>query len=115
MNTSENSPCIYLRHTTPSLHNRWLPILHGIEEESIPVTVTQKGKDELDANASEAAHLSALGVGIACDELTVVLHQKNLKKHQPLFRITTSETCNYHQLKTLGHNAARLVKGLPFK
>lgn len=115
INASENSPCIYLWYTTATLLNRWLPVLHGIEEEGIPVKTSRRANYELNANASEAARLSALGVGIACDETTVVLQQKNLDQNHPLFRITNSETTSYKELKVLGHNAARLVKGLPFK
>jgi len=42
----------------------------------------------------------------------VVVHYKNLHAEQPLFTVTRDSA---DRLRRLGANAARLVKGVPFK
>ena len=63
--------------------------------------------------ADLASRNSALSVGIGVDEQAIVLTYKNIPAHKFVYRLT-----GYAQypdsLRTLGVNAARLVKGNPF-
>ncbi len=56
---------------------------------------------------------SPLLVGIACDREQLIVHYKNLPASTPLFSL------RYHQdrlaRRNTGNNAARLVKGIPFR
>lgn len=90
------------------------PLLLGIEEEQIPYQFISMGADvpSLNQRAYQAAVASRLSVGMAYDQSRVVVHYKNLAPDKPLFDepITTPEA-----VRIIGANAARLVKGVPFK
>ena len=63
--------------------------------------------------ANLASCNSALSVGIGVDEQAIVLTYKNIPAHQFIYRL--SGYSHYpNSLRTLGVNAARLVKGNPF-
>jgi hypothetical protein len=66
------------------------------------------------ALAKQAAHMSKLNVGIACngDEGEIVLHHRELASERPLFKLAIKDA-DKAQLRQLGINAARLVKGEP--
>lgn len=90
-------------------------LLFGIEEEGIPYSLEARAaSDDILLMADEASHASALSVGVGCSADTLVLSYKNLPPHQFIYRLR-----NYKQAKqtmrALGANAARLVKGNPFK
>lgn len=89
-------------------------IFYGIEEETVPFSAEKAGQDSALHLGYQAAQNSRLGVGlgIGADQLAV-LHYERLDKNDPLFQINLDE----HQanLRVLGSNAARLVKGMPFK
>jgi len=87
-------------------------LFNGIEEEEIPISVQAIEDDDTVVRAHNAALSSKLAVGIAFDQDIVVLHHKNLKEREPLFVIDRN---NQQMLRSLGANAARLVKGTPFK
>ncbi|WP_099975033.1 glycerol dehydratase reactivase beta/small subunit family protein [Lactobacillus terrae] len=93
-------------------------IYYGIEEEEIPFTFVDDEKIENLSSmetikkAYQASLSSQLGVGIAFDDSFAYLHQKSLPENEPLFRVRTTDLENLNQL---GTNAARLVKGIPFK
>ncbi|HZG73485.1 MAG TPA: glycerol dehydratase reactivase beta/small subunit family protein [Chondromyces sp.] len=88
-------------------------LLHGIEEEGIPVF----WKEHREEAALELGYRAALdsslgvGIGIGADD-RMILHYSKLVKNQPLFEIDQKET---YKQRVLGANAARLVKGIPFK
>lgn len=85
---------------------------NGVEEEEIPVSVKKfefNSATERDYQAALSSHLS---VGIGFDDKSVIVHYKNLHEDEPLFVADKSNKVN---LRILGANAARLVKGVPFK
>lgn len=88
------------------------PLLNGIEEEQIPVAMREIKVDDVVSRAYQAALSSKLDVGIAYDGNNYVVHYKNLPERKPLFNFNIN---NDKKLRVLGANAARLVKGIPFK
>ncbi|WP_159722850.1 glycerol dehydratase reactivase beta/small subunit family protein [Enterococcus sp. CSURQ0835] len=86
-------------------------ILAGIEEEEVPYELVTTEKKDRIAAAFELATRSPLAVGVVIDQTRAVLHYKNLPAEKPLFEIPNETT----ELMKLGANAARLVKGIPFK
>ncbi len=91
----------------------------GMEEEGIPFKTSQTTIADIKKEAHKAASLSPLAVGIACTNQEIVVHSRNLTPENPLFQISLHRQGTDNQLNTqlrnLGCNAARLVKGLPFK
>ncbi|WP_256958447.1 MULTISPECIES: glycerol dehydratase reactivase beta/small subunit family protein [Vagococcus] len=102
-------PTIYITKMTPSIDIKYL--LYGMEEEGIPSEIRGTTQKELIKAAYEQALKSPLAVGIAIDEKQAVLHYKNLPEEEPLFMVENKR----ETMMTLGKNAARLVKGIPFK
>ena len=87
----------------------------GIEEEGIPFEYIQADRIEnVIVTAHRASHESALLVGIAADKSDVVLHYRNLPEEKYVYRIKQYERVGNRELRLLGTNAARLVKGVPF-
>lgn len=89
-------------------------LLYGLEEEAVPFEI-HKGDNETAINLSyQAAYTSKLGVGVGMgkDQLAV-LHYEKLKKEAPIFQMNIQDKSL--SLRALGVNAARLVKGMPFK
>ncbi len=89
-------------------------VLYGLEEEAVPFAI-HKGDNETAINLGyRAASLSRLGVGVGLgkDQLAV-LHYEKLKKEAPIFQMSIQDRSR--SLRALGVNAARLVKGMPFK
>jgi hypothetical protein len=66
------------------------------------------------ALAKEAAQMSPLNVGIGVDgrDGTVALHHRDLPEYEPLFVLKATEV-ESRELRRMGINAARLVKGEP--
>lgn len=87
-------------------------LFNGIEEEEIPVGTAVINENNTVEAAYQAALRSKLSVGLAFDSDKVVLHYKNLSAQTPLFTVNRN---NAEALRRLGTNAARLVKGTPFK
>ncbi|HWQ78601.1 MAG TPA: glycerol dehydratase reactivase beta/small subunit family protein [Anaerovoracaceae bacterium] len=89
-------------------------VCRGIEEEGIPFEI----KADPERSAAKLAHKAALasrlnvGVGIGADH-TVAVHYSQLDEETPVF--TESGDSAGFDFTALGVNAARLVKGLPFK
>jgi hypothetical protein len=90
------------------------PVLWGLEEEGIPADVMEVTNGKAVAMAKEAAHMSPLNVGIAIhgQEGVTVLHHRDLPPDRPLFTLSIATTAPV-ELRLLGLNAARLVKGEP--
>ncbi len=104
-----NRPTIYITKMTPSIDIQHL--LYGMEEEEIPSEIKGTVKKDIIQAAYEQAIMSPLSVGIAVDKKQAVLHFKNLPEKEPLFIVENDQEA----MMTLGKNAARLVKGIPFK
>lgn len=90
-------------------------VLYGMEEEKIPYSLEQKNFSTATEAAYVAANTSSLNVGIGYVNNEVVLHYKNLAPETPYQSIQRVVTCPPLILKRFGGNAARLVKGVPFK
>lgn len=89
-------------------------ILLGIEEEGLPYEVRKSDINTANSIAYNAALDSRLEVGIGIDQSgNVALHYAKLKEDSPLFSCCIKSGEN--QLRSMGANAARLVKGIPFK
>lgn len=90
-------------------------ILWGIEEEGIPFQILDK---EESLSSEELSHMAAqdskLAVGIGIDkDRKVTLTLNKLKIDKPLFTISLDDSSK--ELRILGANAGRLVKGIAFK
>ncbi|PKU24076.1 glycerol dehydratase reactivase beta/small subunit family protein [Telmatospirillum siberiense] len=90
------------------------PILWGIEEEEIPAELTEMPAGTAVALAHQAAHMSSLNVGIGINGIddVVVLHHRDLPAEKPLF-VVERQSMRVRELRNIGKNAARLVKGDP--
>lgn len=88
------------------------PLLNGMEEEQIPFTMMTSDESSAVDRAYQAAVASRLSVGISFDDQQIVVHYKNLKQNEPLFVVPIDNPMN---IRKIGANAARLVKGVPFK
>lgn len=112
MDSDMNAPAIVISALGDCL-SVWREVLLGIEEEGIPFVIQRHEPGDIIQCAWQAARQSPLLVGIACDTETLVVHYKNLPTSAPLFTLT------YHQnsldRRSTGNNAARLVKGIPFR
>lgn len=87
-------------------------ILLGIEEEGIPAEVREQQLSLTVDLAKSAADSSLLNVGIAASSTEVVVHHGDLPADKPLFLLRAKHQTSTN-LKLLGVNAARLVKGNP--
>ena len=87
-------------------------ILLGIEEEGIPAEVCEEQLSLTINLAKVAADRSALNVGIAASSIDATVHHRDLPTDKPLFLLCAKNYTSAN-LKLLGVNAARLVKGNP--
>lgn len=107
-----SKPTILLYATQYISEDILKPLLYGIEEEGLPVVIEFHSGTHMEL-ANLASCNSALSVGIGVDEQAIVLTYKNIPAHQFIYRL--SGYSHYpNSLRTLGVNAARLVKGKPF-
>ncbi|MBU5437533.1 glycerol dehydratase reactivase beta/small subunit family protein [Tissierella sp. MSJ-40] len=88
-------------------------LLYGIEEEGIPYEVHSMNIDDVTTLSYNASKDSRLGVGLGINKEEIALHYERLDKLSPLFRIKLQS--DSHLLRSLGANAARLVKRMSFK
>ncbi|VBB05300.1 diol/glycerol dehydratase/dehydratase reactivating factor [Lucifera butyrica] len=85
----------------------------GLEEEGIPyLLVTGCGSHAAEL-AYQGAAASPLGVGIGIHRESLCIHYHRLPPEEPLFRLDGS--ARPEDWRRVGYNAARLVKGTPFK
>ena len=89
-------------------------IAYGIEEEGIPYEIAEESFYDVTEKAFEISQNSRLSVGIAVNMEEAVIHFSKLKADKPLFIISLQGT-EREKLRTYGSNAARLIKGIPFK
>lgn len=88
-------------------------VLAGIEEEGVPHAVVRVGHGAATELAQLAAVRSPLDVGVGVDDLGgVCVHAEMLP--EPLPELTSS-AADRAAARALGHNAARIVVGLPLK
>lgn len=112
---NEHSPTIHVYYCSsvqePSLLNH---LLHGMEEEGVPYVVKHQKAEPALVLGYRAAGSSNLGVGIGIsEEGRGVVHYNKLPYDKPLFEFELQSSEGL--LRTLGANAARIVKNIPFK
>ncbi len=112
---NKNRPTIKLYYSSKINDINYLSDLFwGIEEEGIPYDIESIDEESAITSSYKAANDSRLDVGIGIDSNgLVVLHYVKLKSDKPLFEVNISKERD--KLRALGANAARLVKGMPFK
>jgi hypothetical protein len=86
----------------------------GLEEEGVPGQHRTGQEASAVSLAWEAAALSPLGTGIGIGRDGMALHYNRLNREQPLFFVPASQM-EEGESRRLGTNAARLVKGIPFR
>lgn len=87
-------------------------ILEGIEEEGVLYQVEKREEYQAKTLASAAANESLLETGIGIDGNNVCVTISKLTEHTPLQIFSLS---NNPELRVIGSNAARLIKGIPLK
>lgn len=111
-NSEKPTIVIGLADNSLSPSTKLKPLLNGIEEEQVPVSTRSISVNDVVGRAYQAALSSRLDVGIAYDGNRYIVHYKNLPEDKPLFDFNIDDNV---KLRILGANAARLVKGIPFK
>ncbi|MBC1377321.1 glycerol dehydratase reactivase beta/small subunit family protein [Listeria innocua] len=115
MNPVVNKPAIYFHADQSANPDCIKQVLFGIEEEGIPCELEiMPLKDEVQA-AFRASASSPLLVGITLKNDHLVIHYRNLPPDQPLFSEYRFCAATLEKQRNMGMNAARLVKGVPFK
>ncbi|MBC6174074.1 glycerol dehydratase [Listeria welshimeri] len=110
-----SKPAIYFHADTEANPECIKQVLFGIEEEGIPCELEiMPLKEEVQA-AFRASASSPLLVGITLKNDHLVIHYRNLPPDQPLFSEYRFCAATLEKQRNMGMNAARLVKGVPFK
>ncbi|WP_196210276.1 glycerol dehydratase reactivase beta/small subunit family protein [Citrobacter sp. Res13-Sevr-PEB04-36] len=112
MESNLSAPAIVI-FTQGDCTSLWNDVLLGIEEEGIPFVVQENHSTDIIHSAWLAACQSPLLVGIGCNQEQLVVHYKNLPTSAPLFTLMYQQ--DSHVRRSIGNNAARLVKGIPFR
>ena len=112
MESNLTTPAIVI-FTTAGCADVWNDLLLGIEEEGIPFVIQESSSADVIHNAWLAACQSPLLVGIGCSREKLVVHYKNLPTSAPLFTLMHHQDSQAY--RNTGNNAARLVKGVPFR
>lgn len=112
MDSNHSAPAIVIT-VISDCASLWHEVLLGIEEEGIPFLLQHHPAGDVVDSAWQAARSSPLLVGIACDRHSLVVHYKNLPASAPLFTLMHHQDSLAH--RNTGNNAARLVKGIPFR
>jgi len=123
MSLPESSqPAVVISVDAGAEQKTWQPLLFGMEEEGIPFvlhnrpsTPASQDADALMVLAHQACAASPLSVGVAVGSRDIVVHDPHLPVDKPLFILRNYPQRAEGDLRRLGCNAARLVKGLPFK
>ena len=90
-------------------------VLAGIEEEGVPSVLERaRGRDDAVVLANLAAERSSLSVGVGIDSAgRVCVNHSQLA--EPLTELTSGEAADPAVARMLGHNAARIVVGVPLR
>jgi phosphoribosylcarboxyaminoimidazole (NCAIR) mutase len=104
-------PAVVVRYVSARTNQASLrEVIAGLEEEGVPWRLEPAGEGTTAELAFGAARASTLGVGLGVDaEGAVSVHHAKLPAARPV------ATGSVGQARVLGHNAARLVVGIPFK
>lgn len=87
----------------------------GMEEEGVPWKELECGNESSISLSREGAEWSQLGVGVGIDaQGSISIHFHRLEHTEPLFYCEGTQATAV-KARRLGANAARLVKGVPFK
>jgi hypothetical protein len=107
-------PVVIILAVGPTPAKTISPIFWGLEEEGVPAELYEVEGGEAEALGKEAADRSPLnvGIGINLNDSVISLHHRNLPLEQPLFTLRGADL-HPSDLRVLGKNAARLVKGEP--
>ena len=107
-------PCVLI-HFSPHIgcEEKIREVQAGMEEEGIPCLVAQAEELDVVALAYQGACASKLGVGLGIGAQGLCIHYSKLPKQNPLFALDFPG--NPVHWRHFGSNAARLVKGIPFK
>ncbi len=88
-------------------------LAYGIEEEGIPFKLMESDESSAHKNADKAALDSGLDIGIGIGEdWQIAIRHSRFEEGTYLFDIKVH---NGIDMKAYGANAARLMKGVPFK
>lgn len=85
----------------------------GMEEEGIPWHESPKESGDAETLGRLACEESRLDVGVGVDDKNVYLCFDKLKKDKVLFK--TAAQAGSEDVRTIGTNAARIIKRVPFK
>jgi hypothetical protein len=112
--SEQEKPAVWIFACPPVPEDIVRAILCGLEEEGIPAELRNVPEGRAEALAKQAADGSPLAVGIGVNgiEKVVALRLRELPSGRPLFELA-AETCGIEELRRVGANAARLVKGDP--
>lgn len=114
--TIDDMPAVWILVAQPSEEQVVFHIICGLEEEGIPYRLLERSDGIaalLGRQASEGSPLN-VGIGVNSSEMRVVLHHRDLAGRAPLFSLSGDDYESPEQLRRLGANAGRLVKGDPF-
>ena len=105
---------IYIYHNEFNNMDKYIrEIEYGIEEEGIPYNSSVSETLGYKALSMEAALASKLNVGIGIDrDGNACIKHRNFKEDQILFKVNIFD--NDVNLRDIGINSARLIKGIPF-
>jgi hypothetical protein len=106
-------PAINIYYNSQVNEDDFKLLLHGIEEEGIPYELKSSDFKDILSLSYDACIGSNLGVGLGISNDEIALHFEKLDKSSPLFRMNIKS--NKSIIRSLGSNAARLVKRMPFK
>ena len=109
-----DKPCVLI-YVSPHIgwQKKIREVQAGMEEEGIPCQVVQVEEFDAVALAYQGAIASKLGVGLGIGAESLCIHYHKLPAKHPLFVLNVPGTPV--QWRYFGYNAARLVKGIPFK
>lgn len=85
----------------------------GMEEEGIPWHEVSRDSGDAKSLGKTACEESRLDVGVGVDDKNVVLCFDKLKGDKVLF--SCSATADADVVRTIGTNAARIIKRVPFR
>ena len=112
--SASDKPCVLI-HVFPHIgwEEKIREVQAGMEEEGIPCLVVQAEEFDAVALAYQGACASKLEVGLGIGAEGLCIHYSKLPERQPLFALNVPGTPVHW--RQYGYNAARLVKGIPFK
>lgn len=98
-------------HQEIEVDDRLSQILFGIEEEGLPYDFLKKEEEAGGDLAKDASKRSRLGVGIGIGRDGVSLYEEKLCGYGPVSMCALDAPSE--ELRAMGMNGARLIKGLP--